>query len=128
MYLGVSAHLVRQSVNPQLQDPTWNMEHITMRELFVSIQNILVGNSSSLYQWEMLSETFVLPPTAEGKKQFIIVDGKDDSLIQRYSPLNHFRAIFSLFSQLHETLPDNRQSTAQARYICEWPTSPVCHY
>jgi hypothetical protein len=56
-----------------------------MRELFVSIQNILVGNSSSLYQWETLSETFVLPPTAEGKKVFIVVDGKDDSLMRRYS-------------------------------------------
>jgi len=55
-----------------------------MRELLISIQNILVGNSSSLYQWEMLSETFVLPPTAEGKKEFIIVDGKDDSLMRRY--------------------------------------------
>jgi len=63
-----------------------------MKELFVSIQNILVGNSSSLYQWEMLSETFVLPPTAEGKKEFIVVDGKDDSLMRRYSWLNHFRA------------------------------------
>jgi hypothetical protein len=55
-----------------------------MRELLVSIQNILVGNSSSLYQWEMLSETFVLPPTTEGKKEFIVVDGKDDSLMRRY--------------------------------------------
>jgi len=56
-----------------------------MKELFVSIQNILVGNSSSLYQWEIHSETFVLPPTAEGKKESIIVDGKDDSLMRRYS-------------------------------------------
>jgi hypothetical protein len=56
-----------------------------MRELFVSIQNILVGNSSSLYQWEMLSETFVLPPTLEGKKEFIVVDGKDDALMRRYT-------------------------------------------
>jgi hypothetical protein len=55
-----------------------------MRELFVSIQNVLVGNSSSLYQWETLSETFVLPPTAEGKKEFIVVDGRDDSLMRRY--------------------------------------------
>jgi len=56
-----------------------------MRELFISIQNILVGNSSSLYQWEIPSETFVLPPTTEGKKVSIVVDGKDDSLMQRYS-------------------------------------------
>jgi hypothetical protein len=55
-----------------------------MRELLVSIQNILVGNSSSLYQWEMLSEAFVLPPTVEGKKEFIVVGGKDDTLMQRY--------------------------------------------
>jgi hypothetical protein len=85
LYLGVLAYLVRQSVNPQLQDPAWNVSHVSMRELFVSIQNILVGNSSSLYQWEILSETFVLPPTAEGKKVFIVVDGKDDSLMRRYS-------------------------------------------
>jgi hypothetical protein len=55
-----------------------------MRELLVSIQNVLVGNSSSLYQWEALSETFVLPLTTEGKKEFIVVDGKDESLMQRY--------------------------------------------
>jgi hypothetical protein len=84
-YLGVLAHLVHQSLNPQLQDPACSVSHVSMRELFVSIQNILVGNSSSLYQWEILSETFVLPPTAEGKKVFIVVDGKDDSLMRRYS-------------------------------------------
>jgi hypothetical protein len=67
-----------------------------MRELFVSIQNILVGNSSSLYQWEILSETFVLPPTAEGKKVLIVVDGKDDSLMRRYSWLNHLSSDFLL--------------------------------
>ena len=84
MYLGVLAHVVRQSINPQLQDPAWNVSHVNMRELFVSIQNVLVGNSSSLYQWEMLSETFILPPTAEGKKESIVVDGKDNSLMRRY--------------------------------------------
>ena len=56
-----------------------------MRELLVSIQNILVGNSSSLYQWETLSESFVLPPTPEGKKEIIVVDGKDGALMQRYT-------------------------------------------
>jgi hypothetical protein len=55
-----------------------------MREFLASIQNILVGNSSSLYQWDMQSETFVLPPTADGKRKSIVVDGKDDGLMQRY--------------------------------------------
>jgi hypothetical protein len=59
-----------------------------MREFFISIRNVLVGNSSSLYQWDSLSETFVLPPTAEGKKAFIVVDGKDDALMQRHARHN----------------------------------------
>ena len=84
-YLGVLAHLLRRSINPRLQDPACNVSHVSMRELFVSIRNVLVGNSSSLYQWEILSETFVLPPTAEGKKEFIVVDGRDDSLMRGYS-------------------------------------------
>jgi hypothetical protein len=61
------------------------VSHVTTREFFVSIRNILVGNSSSLYQWDIQSETFVLPPTADGKKRFIVVDGKDDVLMQRYT-------------------------------------------
>ena len=75
---------VCQSVNPRLQDPALHVSHVTMREFFVSIQNILVGNSSSLYQWNTQSEAFVLPPTADGKPKFIVVDGKDDALMQRY--------------------------------------------
>jgi hypothetical protein len=59
-----------------------------MREFFISIQNVLVGNSSSLYQWDSLSETCVLPPSAEGKKAFIVVDGKDDVLMQRHARPN----------------------------------------
>jgi hypothetical protein len=61
------------------------VSHVTTREFFASIQNILVGNSSSLYQWDMQSETFVLPPTADGKRKLIAVDGKDDALMQRYT-------------------------------------------
>ena len=79
-------HLPRsQSVNPQFQDPACHVSHVTTREFFASIQNILVGNSSSLYQWDMQSETFVLPPTADGKRKLIVVDGKDDALMQRYT-------------------------------------------
>lgn len=80
----VLTYPVRQSVNPRLQDPALHVSHVTTREFFVSIRNILVGNSSSLYQWDIQSETFVLPPTADGKKKFIVVDGKDDTLMQRY--------------------------------------------
>jgi len=54
-----------------------------MQDLFVSIKNILVGNSSSLYRWDPLSEIFVLSTTTDGKKTFIVVDGKDDMLMQR---------------------------------------------
>lgn len=59
-----------------------------MREFSISIQNVLVGNSSSLYQWDSHSETFVLPPTADGKKVFIVVGGKDDVLMQRHALLD----------------------------------------
>ncbi len=75
------------SVDPRLQDPDLYVLHVRMRDLFASIQNILVGNSSSLYQWDPLSETFVLPTTTDGKKTFIVVDGKDDLLMQRYGLL-----------------------------------------
>jgi hypothetical protein len=90
VYLNALTYLFHPSVNPLLQDPAWQILHINMREFFISIQNILVGNSSSLYQWDPLSETFVLPPTAEGKKVFIVVDGKDDVLMQRHAQSNTF--------------------------------------
>jgi hypothetical protein len=73
------------------------VSHVSLRELFVSIQNILVGNSSSLYQWDDLSETFLLPPTADGKKKSIVVDGRDDELMQRYI-LTHYCLVFLLIS------------------------------
>jgi len=111
---------VRQSVNPRLQDPAYQVSHISLRELFVSIQNILVGNSSSLYRWDVLSETFLLPPTADGKRSFIVVDGKDDKLMQRYILTDYcFGFFFSPRVQLHKTLPGNWQSTAPTRHICE---------
>ncbi|KAH9083768.1 Spc98 family-domain-containing protein [Lactarius deliciosus] len=75
----------RYHVNPRLQDPELYVLHVGMKDLFVSIQHILVGNSSSLYQWDPLSETFVLPTTTDGKKTFIVVDGKDDLLMQSYT-------------------------------------------
>ena len=81
------AYLGCSSVNPRLQDSDLYVLHVTTKDLFVSIQNILVGNSSSLYQWDPLSETFVLPTTTDGKKMFIVVDGKDDLLMQRYGLL-----------------------------------------
>jgi len=84
-FLGVPSYLVHRSVNPRLQDTTLHVLHVSMRDLFGSIQNILVGNSSSLYQWDSLLETFVLPPTADGKRVFIVVEGKDDALMQRYT-------------------------------------------
>ncbi|KAH8979230.1 hypothetical protein EDB86DRAFT_3089297 [Lactarius hatsudake] len=62
----------RYHVNPRLQDPDLYVLHVGMKDLFVSIQHILVGNSSSLYQWDPLSETFVLPTTTDGKKTFIV--------------------------------------------------------
>lgn len=81
------AYLGCLSVNPRLEDPDLYVLHVSTKDLFVSIQNILVGNSSSLHQWDPLSETFVLPTTADGKKMFHVVDGKDDLLMQRYGLL-----------------------------------------
>ena len=75
------------SVNPRLEDPDLYVLHVSTKDLFVSIQNILVGNSSSLHQWDPLSETFVLPTTTDGRKVFNVVDGKDDLLMQRYGLL-----------------------------------------
>jgi hypothetical protein len=85
---GSLAYTFLQSVNPLLQDPAWQLSHVSMREFSISIQNILVGNSSSLYRWESLSETFVLPSTADGKKVFLVIGGKDDVLMQRHALLN----------------------------------------
>ena len=84
------------SVNPRLQDPDLYVLHVSTKDLFVSIQNILVGNSSSLYQWEPLSETFALPTTTDGKRVFVVVDGKDDLLMQRYDLLTELLERFSL--------------------------------
>ena len=81
------AYLGCLSVNPRLEDPDLYVLHVSTKDLFVSIQNILVGNSSCLHQWDPLSETFVLPTTADGKKMFHVVDGKDDLLMQRYGLL-----------------------------------------
>jgi hypothetical protein len=75
------------SVNPRLENPDLYVLHVSTEDLFVSIQNIVVGNSSSLYQWDPLSESFVLPTTSDGKQMFIVVDGKDDLLMQRYGLL-----------------------------------------
>ncbi|KAN0129226.1 Spc97 / Spc98 family domain containing protein [Lactarius tabidus] len=88
----------RYSVNPRLEDPDLYVLHVSTKDLFVSIQNILVGNSSSLYQWDPLSETFVLPTTTDGKQMFIVVDGKDDLLMQSYT--NRFLAIGGLLRRL----------------------------
>ncbi|KAI0305518.1 hypothetical protein B0F90DRAFT_1815131 [Multifurca ochricompacta] len=90
----------RYYVNPQLEDPACHVLHISMKELFTSIKHVLVGNSSSLYQWDSTLEAFVLPSTADGKRSFIVVDGKDDALMQR-------------------------QPTTPTRLICEWSSSSL---
>ncbi|KAI9442428.1 Spc98 family-domain-containing protein [Lactarius indigo] len=88
----------RYHVNPRLQDPDLYVLHVGIKDLFASIQNILVGNSSSLYRWDPLSETFVLPTTTDGKKTFIVVDGKDDLVMQSYT--KRFLTIGSLLRRL----------------------------
>ena len=108
------------SINPRLQDPDLYVLHVSMKDLFVSIQNMLVGNSSSLYQWDPLSEAFVLPPTTDGKQTFIVVDGKDDLLMQRYGLLSGLlERFFTHHSQLHKAFLNNRWPTTPTRLICE---------
>ncbi|KAF8271255.1 hypothetical protein EI94DRAFT_1797237 [Lactarius quietus] len=116
----------RSSVNPRLQDPDLYVSHVSTKDLFVSIQNILVGNSSSLYQWDPLSETFVLPTTSDGKQVFIVVDGKDDLLMERYGLLMVYSNYYSssLF-QLHGALLNNWWLTTPTRLIREWSSAPV---
>ncbi|KAI9509181.1 hypothetical protein F5148DRAFT_1283248 [Russula earlei] len=86
----------RHFVSPRLQDPAWHVSHVGLRELFVSIQNILVGNSSSLYRWDVPSETFLLPPATDGKRVFIVAA----SLHFTFSFLKRFLVIGSLLRRL----------------------------
>ncbi|KAI0268619.1 Spc98 family-domain-containing protein [Gloeopeniophorella convolvens] len=87
----------RYYVNPRLEDPSLHVLHVSMRQLFASIQNVLVGNSSSLYRWDALSETFSLP-FVEGKTTVIVVDGKDETLMNSY--VQRFLTIGSLLRRL----------------------------
>ncbi|KAH9994981.1 Spc98 family-domain-containing protein [Russula compacta] len=106
----------RYYVNPRLQDPAWHVSHVSMRELFISIQNILVGNSSSLYQWHTPSETFVLPHTADGKREFIVIDGKDDALMESYT--KRFLVIGNLLRRLDLFVNDlRRRSRTESQSI-----------
>ncbi|KAH9176655.1 Spc98 family-domain-containing protein [Lactarius sanguifluus] len=104
------------TVNPRLQDPNLYVLHVGMKDLFASIQHILVGNSSSLYQWDPLSETFVLPTTTDGKKTFIIVDGKDDLLMQSYTM--RFLTIGGLLRRLDLFVNGLRRRFAHALSTC----------
>ncbi|KAI0042924.1 hypothetical protein FA95DRAFT_508656 [Auriscalpium vulgare] len=106
----------RYHIDPRLRDPGVQIIHVGLAELLSSMRMVIIGNSSSIYTWDSLRETFVLAHAAEGKRGMIILDGRDDILTESF--LRRFLTIGSVLRRIEMFTTGLR-----TKYVKEGPTA-----
>lgn len=71
------------SVDPHLRDPTIETVHASTGDVLETIKILLLGNSSLLYTWNTVSETFDLSHIDSGKTGKLVLEGRDEVITQR---------------------------------------------
>jgi hypothetical protein len=71
------------SVLPRLQNPTTDSVYVSLVDLLQSLKLTVLGTSSTLYIWDMASETFFERGFSNDRKAVIMIDGKDEAVSAR---------------------------------------------
>jgi hypothetical protein len=77
--------LIKPSVQPHLFNPMNSYLYVTQKDLLSSLKTTVLGFSSKFYVWEATSEQFIqIGMEQKFKKGFMLIDGKDEVVSERY--------------------------------------------
>ena len=80
---GVDPANIDRLQSPSFDHSTADRVYLSQTEFLSASRTIVLGTSSTFHVWDANKEKFVYAKVAEGRRGYLIVDGKDEVICQR---------------------------------------------
>ncbi|KAF9268640.1 hypothetical protein L218DRAFT_969958 [Marasmius fiardii PR-910] len=102
---------VRHHLQPQLQENNTELQYVFEDVLLRSLKRTALGASTSMYEWESVSESFITRSSGEGNETTFIIFGKDETISN--SIISVFLTIGTALRRLEQLVLELRERTTR---------------